>query len=51
MELLYHKNTLIVIVAVEGKQIGLKERLLGEIGTMRIPLTSFSMMGPPADSE
>jgi hypothetical protein len=51
MELLHYKNTLIVIVAVEGRQIGLKERLLGEIGTIRIPFTSFSMMGPPADNE
>jgi len=51
MKLLQYKNTLIVIVAVEGRQIGLKERLLGEIGTMRIPLTSFSIIGPPADNE
>jgi len=45
----YH--TLTVMVAVEGRQMGLKDRLFGEIGTMRIPLTPLSKMGPPADRE
>ena len=43
--------TLIVMVEVEGRQIGRKDRLLGEIGTMRIPLTPLSRMGPPAERE
>lgn len=43
--------TLILIVAVDGKQIGLNDKLLGEMGTIRIPLTPLSMIGPPAESE
>lgn len=31
--------------------MGLKERLLGAIGTIRIPFTPFWRSGPPADSE
>jgi hypothetical protein len=31
--------------------MGLKERLLGAIGTTSMPLTPFWRMGPPADSE
>ena len=40
-----------MIVAVEGKQIGLNERLFGEMGTIKIPFTPFYMIGPPAESE
>ena len=43
--------TLMRISQSEGKQIGLKERLLGAMGTMRIPFTPFWRSGPPADSE
>ncbi len=39
------------MMAVEGRQIGRKERLFGEIGTMRMPLTPFYRMGPPAERE
>ena len=35
------KNTFMRISQSEGKQIGLKERLLGAMGTIRIPLTPF----------
>ena len=34
----------------EGKQMGLKERLLGAIGIIRIESTSLAKIGPPADS-
>ncbi len=35
----------------EGKQIGLKDKLLGAIGTISMPLTPFCIIGPPAESE
>ena len=35
----------------EGKHIGRKERLFGAIGTIKIPLTPFCKIGPPADNE
>jgi hypothetical protein len=35
----------------EGKQMGRKERLLGAIGTTKIPLTPFCRIGPPAERE
>jgi hypothetical protein len=45
------KCTLIVTSESEGIQIGLKERLLGAIGVIKIELTPFCMIGPPAESE
>ncbi len=39
------------MVEVDGKQIGLKLRLFGEIGTINIPLIPLSSIGPPADKE
>ena len=51
IELDYDCVTLIVMVEVEGRQMGRKERLLGEMGTMSIPLTSLNKIGPPADKE
>ena len=51
MQLNHVRITRILILQLEGKQIGRKERLLGAIGTMRMPLTPFWRIGPPADSE
>ena len=45
------KITLMVISESDGKQIGLKERLFGAIGVIRMLLTPFCIIGPPADSE
>ena len=39
------------MVAVEGRQIGRKDKLFGDMGTIKIPLTPFSIIGPPAESE
>lgn len=39
----------ILITESEGRQIGLKERLFGAIGTNMILLTPFNTTGPPAD--
>lgn len=44
-------STLIVIVELEGTQMGLKDRLLGAIGTSRMPLMPFNITGPPHDNE
>ena len=51
MELCYLIFTLTFIDAVEGRQIGLNDKLFGDIGTIKIPLTPFYNMGPPAESE
>lgn len=45
------RMTFMRISQSEGKQMGLKERLLGAMGTIRIPFTPFWRRGPPADSE
>lgn len=39
------------ILALEGKQIGRKDKLFGAIGTIKIPLTPLVRRGPPADKE
>jgi len=44
-------STLILILLSEGKQTGLKERLFGAIGTIKMPFTPFESIGPPAESE
>lgn len=46
-----NKCTLIRISQSDGKQIGLKDRLFGAMGTTRIPFTPFCKMGPPAERE
>ena len=51
MQLYKSLITLTVIVDVEGRQIGRKDRLLGDIGTIKIPLTPLSRIGPPAERE
>lgn len=33
----------------DGKQIGLKERLYGAIGTISMQFTPLEIIGPPAD--
>lgn len=40
-----------MIYASDGRQIGLNERLFGAIGVIRMLLTPFCIIGPPADSE
>lgn len=35
----------------DGKHIGRNDRLFGAIGVIRILLTPFSIIGPPADRE
>lgn len=40
-----------MIYESEGKQIGLKERLFGAMGVIRMLLTPFCIIGPPADRE
>ena len=45
------EDTLTFISQSEGKHIGLNDKLLGAIGTTKIPLTPFWRMGPPAESE
>ena len=51
MKLYRNFSTLILILLSEGKQIGLKERLFGAIGTIKMPLTPFDSIGPPAERE
>ena len=51
VKLYYRIRTLILNLLSEGKQIGLKERLLGAIGTIKMPLTPFDSIGPPAERE
>lgn len=51
VKLYYCNCTLIFILLSDGKQIGLKERLFGAIGTIKMPLTPFDSIGPPAESE
>ena len=51
VKLYYCISTLILNLLSEGKQIGLKERLLGAIGTIKMPLTPFDSIGPPAERE
>ena len=51
MKLYYRISTLILNLLSEGKQIGLNERLLGAIGTIKMPLTPFDNIGPPAERE
>ena len=43
--------TLIVSTVSGGRHIGLKDRLLGAIGTISIESTPLASIGPPADSE
>lgn len=40
-----------VIYESDGRQIGRNDRLFGAIGVIRILLTPFCIIGPPADSE
>ncbi len=38
------------MTALDGRQIGRKDKLLGAIGTNIILFTPFSTIGPPAES-
>ncbi len=40
-----------MIYESDGKHIGLNERLFGAIGVIKILLTPFCIIGPPADNE
>lgn len=40
-----------MMTVVDGRQIGRKDKLFGEMGTIRMPLTSLPRMGPPAERE
>ena len=40
-----------VIDELDGRQIGLNERLFGAIGVISILFTPFCMIGPPAERE
>lgn len=51
MELYNGISTLILILLSEGKQTGLKERLFGAMGTIKMPFTPFESIGPPAERE
>jgi hypothetical protein len=39
-----------LITAVEGRHIGLNDKLLGAMGTKIIEFTPFKTTGPPAES-
>lgn len=44
-------STFMVIYESDGKHIGRNDKLLGAIGVIKILLTPFCMIGPPAERE